>query len=384
MAHADVVMPHGQRAPLSLFIITSADSGDRKSATDSIALHEVERVRREQARQYLEERAAASDDATPPPPQSLTVGKATVEGLQFILRNQSTVGLFTAEGGEFLAGHSMREERRSAGLAFWLKAWSGETLDGLTRGDGLSILLGRRVAQHVMVQSVLMRQLLSDPLAQGQGLLARCLIAQPSTLAGTRLFRDVDASASPEVRNFNHRLRHLLSSKPAVLPSGDGYELDLLQMGMDHRAKAAWIDFYNEIEVAQAPGNSLAGARAFASKTAEHAARIAGVIQILTSPEGGSVTAEAMQGGINVARFYLGEHVRLTGAGTQERQLTLLHNLIDWMADRDRTVPHRDVLQRSPNPVRQLKADGIGKLLEELAARGYIRRAGETWEVRHV
>src|SRR4051812_8654537 len=45
MAHSDVVMPHGQRAPLSLFVLTGVESGGRKSATDAQSLHEVERVR---------------------------------------------------------------------------------------------------------------------------------------------------------------------------------------------------------------------------------------------------------------------------------------------------------------------------------------------------
>lgn len=384
MAHADVVLPHGQRSPLSLFIVTSADSGDRKSATDQISLHEVEQVRQAQARQYLAEKAAAGDekDSAKPTPRSLTIGKATTEGLQMILKGQSAVGLFTAEGGELLGGHSMREERRSAGLAWLLKAWSGETLDALTRGDGLSILLGRRVAMHALVQSVLMRQLLSDPLAQGQGLLARCLIAQPDTLAGTRLFRDADPNASAEVEAFHRRVRHLLHHKPVVRSGGDGCELDLLAMKLTPEAKAAWIEFYNEVEKAQAPGQPLEHARAFASKSAEHAARIAGVIQIVSDPTPGAVTEAAMAGGIEVARFYLGEHVRLTGAGVEERNHAHLHMLVNWLRERVSPVPHRDVLQRAPNPVRLLKAEGIGKLIDELKHRRYIRRAGDGWEVR--
>ena len=31
-AHADIVMPHGQRSPLSVFVVTGALSGDRKTA----------------------------------------------------------------------------------------------------------------------------------------------------------------------------------------------------------------------------------------------------------------------------------------------------------------------------------------------------------------
>ena len=49
---ANVVLPHGQRSPLSLFVITGAGSGDRKSAIDAVACHEIEEVRKQQTREY--------------------------------------------------------------------------------------------------------------------------------------------------------------------------------------------------------------------------------------------------------------------------------------------------------------------------------------------
>jgi hypothetical protein len=381
--HADVVMPHGQRAPLSLFIATGVASGERKTAADQIVQREAEEVRREQARRYLEERATApeSKDSPKPTARSLTVGKATVEGLQMILRGQPHVGLFSSEGGELLGGHSLREERRSAGLAWLLKAWGGETLDALTRGDGLSILLGRRVALHVMVQPVLLRLLLGDPLAQGQGLLARMLIAQPESLAGTRLFKDVNPGESAEVRVLHQHLRSLLRRKPTLFDGGDGCELKPRPLVMSASAKALWIEYHDEIERAQAHGGELEHARAFASKAAEHAARIAGVVQTIDAPDAVELGREAMDSGMEAATFYVNEHVRLTGAGAAERRITLLRGLVEWMVGSGPVVPHRDVLQRSPRTVRDLKAEGIGALLDELVRRHYVVRVGDCWEV---
>ena len=48
--HADILMPHGVRAPPSLFIVTGALSGDRKTATDNIANLPAEECRREQVK----------------------------------------------------------------------------------------------------------------------------------------------------------------------------------------------------------------------------------------------------------------------------------------------------------------------------------------------
>ena len=391
-AHADIVMPHGQRAPLSVFVVSGALSGDRKTATDNIASLPAEEHRREQARehaaeltQYEQDRAGrqkGDPEVEKPVARSLTIGKATVEGLHMMLRRQSHVSVFTGEGGELLGGHSLREDRRSAGLAWFLKAWGAETLDTLTRGDGLSILLGRRVSMHAMVQPVLLRGLLVDPLAQGQGFLARCLVSEPGTLAGTRMFKAGNPADAPAVVDYHKALRHLLAQPARTHKHGDGCELDTRAVGMSVAAAALWIEFYNEIEVEQASGAELQGARAFASKAAEHAARIAGIVQIVSDPDAAEVSVETMGGALEVASFYISEHVRLTGAGSADRRAALLRTLLDWLTARPSPVPAADVLQATPRHLRMLKAEGLRPLLEELVQRGYIRAVGKSWEVR--
>jgi hypothetical protein len=299
-----------------------------------------------------------------------------------LLRHQSHLGLFTAEGGEMLAGHSMREERKAAGQAWLLKGWSGETLDALTRGDGLSILVGRRLSMHLMVQPVLLRQLLADPLASGQGLLARCLIAEPDTLAGTRKFRAVNVMESKEVKAFHAKLKTLLNTKPPLHPDGDGFELQPRVLKMSKEATDLWVAFYDNVEELQADGKELAGARAWASKAGEHAARIAGVITVLADPQAVEIDIKTMAGAVEVTQFYLQEHVRLMGVSVEVEHLKRLHVLVEFLRERGPIVSNNDVLQRSPRAVRNLKAEGVKNLLAELQMRGYVRPVGDGWEVR--
>jgi putative DNA primase/helicase len=390
-AHADIVMPHGQRVPLSVFVVTGALSGDRKSATDAVASQPAEEHRREQVREHAaafaqyEQDCAGRQKGTPEPERpiarSLTIGKATVEGLHMMLRSQPHIGVFTGEGGELLGGHSLREDRRSAGLAWFLKAWGAEPIDTLTRGDGLSILLGRRVSLHALVQPVLLRGLLVDPLAQGQGFLARCLVSEPGTLAGTRMFRPGNPADAPEVKTYHAALRHLLARRPQLHKHSDGCELDPRPVLLSLAASELWVEFYNQIEADQAAGGELQGARPFASKAAEHAARIAGIVEVINDPDAAEVSEAVMAGAIAVASFYISEHLRLTGAGKVDRRNTLLLALLAWMQERER-VAHKVILQHAPNPIRVLKAEGINPLLDELAQRGYIRRDRNGWEVR--
>lgn len=232
---ANVVMPHGQRSPLSLFVLTSASSGDRKSAVDAVANHAIEERRRQQARDHAKAmkiheeakvlRKKGDPEEPEPAPQSITTSNATIEGIAKLLKFQSSLGVFSSEGGEMLGGHSLRDDKRSADMSFYLKTWGGESIDSLRGGNGLTTLLGRRLALHVLVQPILLRELLSDPLAQGQGLLARCLIAEPATLAGTRMLRPVDSNEAPAVAEYHRRIRVLLNTPPELWPDGDDYEL---------------------------------------------------------------------------------------------------------------------------------------------------------------
>lgn len=387
--HADVLMPHGQRAPLSEFFATAAGSGERKSATDQVAGEPIDEERRRQARKYAaevaEHKANKGPERTGPPPSacSLIVSKGTTEGMHHLLRNQSHVGLFSTEGAELVGGHSMREERRSAGIAWMLKAWGAETLDHLTRSDGLSVLIGRRVTMNVLLQPVILHTLMADPLAQGQGWIARCLIASPRSLAGTRMFVDqAPVTEHPAVQAYYKRLRELLAQKLPLHPQGDGFELQPRVLKMSDEARALWIEFYNECERQQADGQPLAGARAWSSKAAEHAARIAGITTMIGQPDAELISLQCMEGALGVTNFYMAEHLRLMGQTETHQHLRHLHALLAWLRTRGRSVAHADVLQYVVRPIRMLKAKGINKLLDELAQRHYIRRAGDRWEVR--
>lgn len=391
---ADVVLPHGKACPLTLYLVSSGSSGDRKSAVDDVACMEIARRKKEQSRQhhhameaYRQEQATSKKgDPEPQEPlmQSLTVGNATVEGVARLLKGQSSIGVFSAEGGEVLGGHSMKEVNRMGAMAFFLKGWGAEALDVMRGGTGYTSLLGRRIALHIMVQPLLLRELLSDPLADGQGFLARCLVAQPQTLAGTRFYNGNNPMENPAVLAYAHRMGQLLDTSPQRWPNGDGYELKPKGLPLDPQARALWIEFYNAIEVQQADGAELEHARAFASKAAEQAARIAGVITLFNNPQAAVIDVQAMDGAMELVTFYLSEHLRLMGTGKQAQTDKRLRVLWDWLQEQGAIVQGKDVLQRCPNPIRKLKAQGIKALLEQLAQRGYIRSLGAGWEVRHV
>ncbi len=209
--HVDVIHPAtGRRVPVSLFVLTIAESGERKSAADAEALAPVRQFEMEAADTYKlqsgrwrnaheaweAERAALKrktrgdrkalevklsdlgDEPKPPPKPYIIVTEPTYEGLAKLLaESQPSVGLFSSEGGGFLGGHAMRDDSRLRALTGLSELWDGSPLKRTRAGDGATQLNGRRLTLHLMVQPNIAPQLLADDLAIGQGFLSRLLVS---------------------------------------------------------------------------------------------------------------------------------------------------------------------------------------------------------------
>lgn len=55
--------------------------------------------------------------------------------------------------------------------------WDRGEADRVRTGDGAHKLYGKRLSMHLLMQPIIAERVLSDTLLQGQGFLARCLIA---------------------------------------------------------------------------------------------------------------------------------------------------------------------------------------------------------------
>ena len=71
------------------------------------------------------------------------------------------------------------------------------------------------------------------------------------------------------------------------------------------------IEFSDNIEAKQVKNGSLSDITGTASKCAEQAARISGVLTLWSDLDATEVTAETMKDAITLAQFYLSEALRL-------------------------------------------------------------------------
>lgn len=285
-ALADVEID-GRTLPLSLWMLTVAESGERKSAVDTEAMRAARAYEKELTKIHadavhahaaaLDEWEARCADAKakakkrsgggladalleigPPPPAPLQprviVADFTAEGLAKLLANGlPSAGAFTDEAALVFGGHGMTKETvmRTAGTL--CKLWDSGTLDRVRVLDGATKLYGRRLALHLMAQPVIAERALSDDVLAGQGFLPRCLLAWPQSTAGTRSYKAESLRNDAALGRLAYRLGEL-HREPLPLAEGDRQELQPRSLRLSATAKAAWVALHDAVEVEMRPG----------------------------------------------------------------------------------------------------------------------------------
>ncbi len=397
----------GGDAPLSLFCLTIAESGERKSTCDRLLMravrdhergmtadyraacaeHEVAREVWNGKRKRMLGEAAGADKAKAagaeadlralgPEPRAplhpnVTAQEPTFEGLLKLYQiGRPALGLFSDEAGGFIGGHAMNSDNKLKTIAGLSQLWNGDKVNRIRSGDGATDYPGRRLAMHLMAQPVAARPLMADPQASGQGFLARFLITEPHSTIGTRLRRGHDSASETAVAAFTARLAEILATP---MPTGENpQELAPLRLPLSMNAKELLWRFYAAVEAAQAAGGQLEHVRAYASKAAEQAARIAGVLTLWGNLNAPEVSPQAMAWGITLAQFYRGEARRLAEAGLVSEETVKAEKLRRWLLDswpHDEVLPG-DILQHGPNSLRERKA--LGGPLSMLVKAGYL------------
>ncbi|WP_122614355.1 DUF3987 domain-containing protein, partial [Pseudomonas viridiflava] len=102
----------------------------------------------------------------------------------------------------------------------------------------------RRLSLHLTLQPYLAMQLLSDPLLQGQGILGRCLMTWPISLAGQRSYQAVDLSKDAALKRYHHRLSALFHQPWSLFADG---ALQLSTLSLCPLARRRWIDLHDAI-----------------------------------------------------------------------------------------------------------------------------------------
>jgi len=384
-SHANVQTLAGPR-PISLYMLTIAESGERKTASDTLASKPVHHRRLALQSEYkaalVEYQAAheghklrvrqAKEDASDadtlanalmaireePPPRKpfFIVSEPTAEGLVLSLRDgQLSQALSSDEGGQFLGGHAMSEESELRTITLLSRIWDGSPIDRVRATEKEhTTLFGRRLTVHLMAQPEVANRLLGKSLYRSQGLLARFLICAPASRIGSRVHDGSTAEPCEDARllAFWRAVTQLLERPPHEDREIGG--LDPPCIALAPEARTLLVAAHNDIEVAMRDDGELSGIREFASKAVEHACRLAGVLTLIAHPEAILVTAETMRSALELVQAYLREHIRLASAASISIEVTNAVKLLDWIRrKRHREVSARKVMQLGPYSIRE-------------------------------
>jgi Protein of unknown function (DUF3987) len=387
-AHANVQTLGGLR-PISLYMLTVAESGERKTAADmlaGVAVHdrrmtlqvtykaalreheaaaEAHKMRVRQAKDAAEDADALArtlvDIQEQPPPRKpwYVVSEPTPEGLFLSLKDgQLSQALATDEGGQFLGGHAMTDEAEIRTITLLSKLWDGSPVDRVRATDKEHVtLFGRRLAVHLMAQPEIAARMLGKSLYKAQGMLARFLICSPASRIGSRVHDGGAADPRDDVRLRGYWLaiRQLLERQPSENSELGG--LDPPCLALSPEARSLLVESYNSIEAAQQDNCPLATVREFASKAAEHACRIAAVLTLMAKADAIAVDVDTMRAALGLTQFYINEQVRLAGAAAVSLEIGNAVKLQEWLKRTGhRHVTARTVMQKGPYAIREAPA----------------------------
>ena len=413
---ADVETLGGSR-PTSLYFLTIAKSGERKSSCDApfmtaLRIHEKEMAaeRSLQFQSFQTQHAvwkaekesilratkgkkkpskietetdleALGPEPEAPPSTDRTVTEPTYEGLtRLFIEGQPSLGIFSDEGGQFLGGHGMNSDNRQKTVAALNDLWGGNPIRRTRQGDGSFTLHGRRLAIHLMVQPAIAHEFMSDPLAVDTGFLPRFLVSEPSSTIGTR-FHSKSRIDSLSVASFGLRLGTILQTPMAM--DEKTKELQPITLRLSDEARTLLIQFHDAIEAEQAKNGSLSDMTGTASKSAEQAARISGVFTLWSDLNATEVTAETMKDSITLAQFYLSEASRLADEAVIAKDFKQAEILRKWLLDtwKEPHILPNDIVQKAP--IRALRNRGAtNKVIKILVEAGWLILMDESIIVR--
>ena len=373
-AHADVRRDEILSAPASLFLLTIADSGERKSQADKMFIKPIQEYQDAQAEEAKpawkdykanleaweakrggikdrirqlakgnkpttgeESRLCHLEHEEPKPPRVLKLIRedATPEGLaKKLQREWPSAGVISNEAGIVFGAHGMNTENVMRNLALLNKLWDGGRYQSDRADDerGRDVR-GARLTMGLMIQGTTLRAFFnqSKGLARGSGFLARFLVAWPDSTMGTRFYAE-PVAGSPALSAFNRRIAELLNQTAPIDENG-ALTPTILPLATD--AKAAWVEFHDAIERELASGGELYDVQDVASKSADNAARLAALFHVFVSENSdfsvSSIQAAEIESASRVVAWHLNESRRFFGELALPMELANAARLDTWL-----------------------------------------------------
>lgn len=401
--------------PTGIFLLTIAQSGDRKTAADSLLstpITDYERKVVQEMSQEIQQYRAQKDawdsaitgakaeiaklmrnqedtstfeqllkrlyESEPKRPRipKLRREDSTPEGLAKLLQDSwPSAGILSNEAGIVFGSQGMSRDSIMRSMGLVARIWDG----GIFRSDRADTersreVHGARLTVGLLIQETTLKAFFKNDngLSRGSGFLARFLVCRPSTLMGTR-FYEPPPPGLPSVRAFKTRITELLETP---LPMAADWTLTPKVLCLSSHAKDSWILHHDAVEAEMAQGGFYEEVRDVASKNAEIAARLAALFHVFEHGSEGEIGLTTFEGASRVARWYLDESRRFFQEVPSKPHRGLAEDLNDWLVKYCR---ENDVSQISKSKVQQFgpsrlrRKPALDPILRELEGLDRVR-----------
>ncbi|MBN3064897.1 DUF3987 domain-containing protein [Pectobacterium aquaticum] len=406
----DVCRLNNLRSPVSLFLLTIAESGERKSTVDKLFMQPLYQCEERLFEQYSQEmmkynvRKEAADaekkaiisklksntrrnkdtsamherlqewqDAYPKEPvrYKLILNDATPAAIKDTLCGQwRSIGIMSDEAGTVFNGYTLNE------LPFINKMWDGSNFSVERKSTPERLIKDARLTVSLMVQPDIFNRFIERKgnMAKGSGFFARCLICKPCSTQGRRQITNPVVS-NEHLPLFHKRLLEIVDENIA-----HNSEDERLCLYFSPEAEAHWIRCFNRVESeisseSFTPG-SLSDFKDYASKVAENMARIAALLHYFNGGKG-DIPLVTVKAAASIIAWYINEYRDLFPKNKETVQIDSdADELYRWISDYclkrfKMRITKNTILQFGPNRFRN--CDKTDELLTHLILEEKIR-----------
>lgn len=391
-----VEKPTGQITPVSIFNITVADSGERKSTVYNIFMEPIREIQKQQDLVYLEKlaewtarmcawtarknkiiKSIGSDEGADGDEEQRLLdheNKKPVKPIRFkmlyedatpealflgLYENILTAGLLSSEGGVIFNGRAL------ADLSKYNSIWGGDsiTVDRASVKSASYELDGARLTLSIQIQESEFRAYVEKrgEKARGSGFLARFLVCRPQSTQGERILENCTMSWEYRYK-FASRLTEILKENLLLLEDSTRKKQVI---SFSSEAARKWLEVYNEIEYEIRNGGRFEGMGDYASKLADNISRVAALFHYFENRDG-DISLSTLEAAIDLCAWHSDEFREVFVPPPQEKTdaIILIEWLRTWRGGAGREFLKNDIRQNGPNCLRS--KNRLNNALEEL------------------
>jgi hypothetical protein len=293
------------------------------------------------------------------------------------------VGLYSDEAGSILSSELLSNSPLLNAL------WNGSSIE-IDRANMASFTIeDARLSCMFMVQPKLFEVYMAKQgeQARASGFFARTLFCEPFSTIGSRTSDKeewlINNSNPAALDSFHKQVEERLQK--SVLRRMTGQPREIIRFSSE--ASARWSAELNRVESLCAPSGPLENFRDYASKHAEHVARIAGVLEGFTTGNE-FVSDNTMYAAIEIAHWYFDSFIYLMNKNCIPDEFKLADLLDNWLSQRIHNyprfiLPKNHLLKFGPNCVRSKSS--LEKALSVLFQRGRVSifKGGKTIYIQY-